>query len=227
MRTTQFPGIAQGCRLNRLWPCFLFLAAAILSGCASTPSLRAANEREAKIDVFPTGEIHVFNEPIAPKDLNKIVRQSETNPTDVVLIRLHGEVDSPQMLSMRKLVSKQMNLSGHSRYQFVSMPHASVTTYDKQTGRSETYTDPNPAKHLSGADIRKEVETMEAEAKAYEEGTYVSDAAEREPTERSNQRPEDLAVKATYGGKQIRTTNSSQNSLKDRWKKQQQRRYRR
>lgn len=227
MRTIQFPGIAQGCRLHRLWPCFLFLAATILAGCASTPSLRATNEREAKIDVFPTGEIHVFNEPIAPKDLNKIVRNSKTDPKDVVLIRLHGEVDSPAMLSMRKLVSKQMNLSGHSRYQFVSMPHASVTTYDKQTGRSETYTDPNPVKHLSGADIRKEVETMEAEAKAYEEGTYVSDAADRKPTELSNERPEDLTVKPTYGGKPARTTNDSKESLKERWKKQQQRRYRR
>lgn len=227
MDSNLFHGIVQGCRRYRLWPCFLFLAGAILSGCASTPSLRASNGREAKIDVYPNGEIHVFNEPVAPKNLNTIVRQSETNAKDVILIRLHGDVDSPEMLAMRKLVSKQMNLSGHTRYQFVSMPHASVTTYDKQTGRSETYTDPNPVKLLTGEDIRKEVEAMEAEAKAYEEGTYVSEAAERDPTERSNHRPEDLAVKPTYGGKQIRTTTGSQDSLKERWKKQQQRRYRR
>lgn len=227
MRSTPISGIAQGCRRYRLWPCFLFLCTTFLFGCASTPSLRASNEREAKIDVYPTGEIHVLNEPISPRDLNKIVRQSETNPKDVVLIRLHGTADSPEMLAMRKLVSKQMNLSGHTRYQFVTMPHASVTTYDKQTGKAETYTDPNPVKHLTGAEIRKEVEEMEAEAKAYEEGTYVSEAADRDPTERSNERPEDLAVRPTYDGKQIREGVNSQQSLKDRWKKQQQRRYRR
>lgn len=217
--------IAQGRRLNRLWPSLCL--ALLLCGCASTPSLRATNSREAKIDVYPTGEIHVLGEAVAPKNLGKIVKDSETKEKDVVLIRLHGDPESPEMLAMRKLVAKQMILSGHSRYQFVTMPHASVTTYDKQTGRAETYTDPNPTKLLTGKEIEHEIEQMEAEAKAYEEGAYVSEAADRDPTERSNTRPEDLAVHPTYGGKQIKGGVSAQKSLKEQWKRQQQRRYRR
>lgn len=227
MTPDSLPGIAQGCRRSHLQPslCLLLL---LLCGCAaSTPSLRATAGRDAKIDVYPTGEIHVLGEPVAPRNLGKIVRDSETKEKDVVLIRLHGDPESPEMLAMRKLVAKQMILSGHARYQFVTVPHASVTTYDKQTGRAETYTDPNPAKLLTGSDIRKEVEQMEADAKAYQDGTYVSDAAERNPTERSNKRPEDLAVHPTYGGRQIKDGVAPQKSLKEQWQKQQQRRYRR
>lgn len=225
MRHDSLIRIAQGRRLKRLWPSLCLTL--LLCGCASIPSLRAINSREAKIDVFPSGEIHVLGEAIAPKDLGKIVKQSDTKETDVILIRLHDDPDSPAMLAMRKLVAKQMILSGHSRYQFVTMPHASVTTYDKQTGRAETYTDPNPTKLLTGKDIREEIEQMEADAKAYKDGSYVSEAAERDPTERSDGRPEDLAIHPTYGGKQIKSGVSPQRSLKERWEKQQQRRYRR
>ena len=89
---------------------------ALLLGCASGPSLRALNPAEAKIDVYPSGEVRVFGEPIALGDLGGIVKASSTEPSDTVLIRLHGDPDSPELTELRRYVTDQMIRGGHYKY---------------------------------------------------------------------------------------------------------------
>ncbi len=227
--------IARGCR-----QCLaLGLLTCLLAGCAAGPSLRALNPDEAKIDVYPTGEIRVFGEPIALDELSTIVENSATEPGDTVLIRLHDDPDSPEMLQLRRIVNDQMSRANHYKYRFFSTPRASVTTYDRHTRKAETFVSEQPVEELSGAALEAYVQQMEREKQAYNDGTYVSDAVGRKPVA-TGERPEDLSVKPMYVGgsrpKRSRNatpevapttqprTQSSQESLRDAYRRQQQQR---
>lgn len=232
------------------------LAAFLLTGCAAGPSLRALNADEAKIDVYADGKVEVFGEPVALRDLSSIVKNSATEASDTVLIRLHGDPDAPEFVELRRYVTDQMIRGGHYKYRFFSTPKASVTTVDPATGRAETFVSDQPVEILSGASMKANIDQMAAEQKAYAEGTYVSEAADQKPVA-VGARPEDLkaptqtvgakpkAVKAPAAGNVItpaqttrtqttttkatpikKASGSSQESLKERWRKQQQQRRR-
>ncbi len=210
----------------------------LFAGCAAGPSLRALNPNEAKIDVYPTGEIRVFGEPIALDELSTIVANSSTEPSDTVLIRLHDDPDSPAMQQMRSIVTDQMIRANHYKYRFFSTPRASVTTYDRHTKKAETFVSEQPVEALSGAELEAEVKKIEAEREAYQDGTYVSEAAGRKPVA-TGDKPEELSVKPTYVGgsrpkqrtQQPKTPavstpqrQSSQEALRDAYRRQQQQR---
>lgn len=226
---------------------------ALLLGCASGPSLRALNPAEAKIDVYPSGEVRVFGDPIALGDLGGIVKASSTEPSDTVLIRLHGDPDSPELTELRRYVTDQMIRGGHYKYRFFSTPQASVTTIDPRTGKAETYVSEKPVSILSGKTMEAEIDRMAAERKAYAEGTYVSDAAGQKPVS-VGERPADLSLPPQVVGGTTLTVDGrkpkesaatrtpvaertltekaaprkapAQESLRERWRKQQQNRKR-
>lgn len=222
---------------------------ALLFGCAAGPSLRALNPAEAKIDVYPSGEVRVFGEPIALGDLGDIVKASSTEPADTVLIRLHGDPDSPALTELRRYVTDQMIRGGHYKYRFFSTPQASVTTIDPRTGKAETYVSEKPVSILSGKTMEAEIDRMAAERKAYAEGTYVSDAAGQKPVS-VGERPADLSLPPQVVGgtapivdgrkpkesaatperplaeKAATRKAPAQESLRERWRRQQQNRKR-
>ncbi len=206
--------------------------ALLMAGCAAGPSLRALNPNEAKIDVYPTGVVKILGEPVALAEISTVVRESATEPSDTILIRLHDDPDSPAMQEMRKIVTDLMIRANHYKYRFFSTPRASVTTYDRQTKKAETFVSDQPVEVLSGAEIQSEIQKIQAERAAYENGTYVSDAIGREPVA-SGEKPEELSVKPTYVGgsrpKQTPATRtpakpSSQQSMRDAYRRQQQQR---
>ena len=88
------------------------IAAMMLAGCTG-PTLRALNPREAKIDVYPTGEVRVYGEPIALRELEGVVRSSSTRPQDTILVRLHGDPESAELTQMRRLITDQMIRANH------------------------------------------------------------------------------------------------------------------
>lgn len=227
------------------WPLPLLALGALVAGCASGPSLRALNPDEAKIDVYPTGEVRVFGQPISLGDLSGIVKSSDTQPSDTVLIRLHGDPDSPEFVELRRYITDQMIRGGHYKYRFFSTPQASVTTIDPRTGKAETHVSEQPIEILSGASMDANIDRMKAEKKAYEEGTYVSEAAFRKPVAQG-ERPEELNVKPQIVGgttltvdgrkpkenaasrtpaaelpQNLRKRASTQESLRERWRRQQ------
>lgn len=207
----------------------LLLMGGLVGGCASGPSLRALNAREAKIDVYPNGEVRVFGEPIEMGELSGIVKNSSTQPQDTVLIRLHGDPDSPEFVTLRKYVTDQMFRGGHLKFRFFSTPQASVSTYNALTGKTSTAVLDNSFKvHYSGNEIASEADRLAAERKAYLDGTYVSDAIGRRAVVTEG-RPEELAV----GGEalqeaapQRRNARPEQpaSSLRERYQRQQRQR---
>lgn len=170
------------------------LALGLLAGCGgSGPNLRALNAREAKIEVFPTGEVRVLGERIEMGELSEVVKNSSTQPQDTVLIKLHGDPDSPEFVTLRKYVTDQMFRAGHYKFRFFSTPQASVSTYDPRTGKTQTTVSDMPVKIYSGSELHAEADRLEAETKAYKAGTYVSNAAGRKAVVTQG-RPEELAV---------------------------------
>ena len=217
-----------------------FLALGLLAGCAAPgPSLRALNPREAKIDVYPTGEVRVFGEPIVLGDLSRIVRRSDTEEADTVLIRLHGDPDSPELLEMQRLVTDQMIRGGHYKCRFFSTPRATVSTIDPKTGKAETYVAEKPVEILSGAAMDADIDRLAAEREAYANGTYASEAANRRPVAVGD-KPADLAItpgvkavapqetpaaqEARPAARQGTPANASQEALREAWKRQQRQR---
>ncbi len=208
----------------------LFLAVSLV-GCAAGPSLRALNPAEAKIDVYPTGEVRVFGEPVPIAELKDIVRSSDTEPSDTVLIRLHGDPESPEFTELRRYLTDQMIRGGHYKFRFFSTPQASVATIDPSTGKTETYVSGLPVTILSGEAMHAEINRMEAEQKAYEDGSYVSDAVGRQPVA-VGERPVDLKIapqavqEAASQPASVpkKGANASQESLQERWRRQQQHR---
>lgn len=176
-------------------PCLLLTALlALAAGCATGPNLRALNPDEAKIDVYADGTVHVLGEPVAMGDLSGIVERSSTGPADTILVRLHGDPTSPAFVELRRYVTDQMIRAGHYKFRFFSTPQASVATYDPRTGKSETSVSALPVRQLSGRELDAEAARMAAEIDAYAAGTYVSEAANRQPAEISQGRPEALAI---------------------------------
>ena len=216
-------------RRSRIAAAVLLLVGGLVGGCASGPSLRALNAREAKIDVYPNGEVRVFGEPIEMGELSGIVKNSSTQPQDTVLIRLHGDPDSPEFVTLRKYVTDQMFRGGHLKFRFFSTPQASVSTYNALTGKTSTAVLDNSFKvHYSGNEIASEADRLAAERKAYLDGTYVSDAIGRRAVVTEG-RPEELAV----GGEalqeaapQRRNARPEQpaSSLRERYQRQQRQR---
>ena len=172
----------------------LLLMGGLVGGCASGPNLRALNAREAKIDVYPTGEVRVLGEPIKMGELSELVKNSSTQPQDTVLIRLHGDPDSPEFVTLRRYVTDQMIRAGHYKFRFFSTPQASLSTYNRLTGETSTdVLDPSIKIQFSGAELHAEADRLAAEREAYANGTYVSDAIGRR-TVVTKGRPEELKV---------------------------------
>ena len=171
------------------------LALGLLAGCGgSGPNLRALNAREAKIDVYPNGEVRVFGEPIEMGELSEVVKNSSTQPQDTVLIKLHGDPDSPEFVTLRKYVTDQMFRGGHLKFRFFSTPQASLSTYNRLTGETSTdVLDPSIKIQFSGAELHAEADRLAAEREAYANGTYVSNAIGRR-TVVTKGRPEELKI---------------------------------
>lgn len=194
MRTSTFRTSTRPSPARRA-PCLLFISLALLlAACVSGPNLRALNPDEAKIDVYADGTVHVLGEPIAMGDLSGIVEHSSTEAADTILIRLHGDPDSPEFVELRKYVTDQMIRAGHYKFRFFSTPQASITTYDPRTGKAETSVSGLPVRQLSGREIEAEAQRMSADSDAYSAGTYVSEAANRKPSQISQGRPDALAI---------------------------------
>ena len=170
------------------------LALGLLAGCGgSGPNLRALNAREAKIEVFPTGEVRVLGERIEMGELSEVVKNSSTQPQDTVLIKLHGDPDSPEFVTLRKYVTDQMFRAGHYKFRFFSTPQASVSTYDPRTGKTQTTVSDKPVKIYSGSELHAEADRLAAEREAYKAGTYVSNAIGRRSVVTKG-RPEELKI---------------------------------
>ncbi len=167
---------------------------ALLCSACTGPSLRALSPEEAKVDVYPSGEIRVCGEKTPLEELSNVVRRSTTRPQDPIFIRLHGNADSPEMLRLRKQISRQMIKAEHYKFNFFSTPHATVTTTDPRTGQSQTFISEQALPILKGDDAVRDVERLQAERTAYAEGTYVSTAAGLNPVATTNKRPEALSV---------------------------------
>ncbi len=234
------------------WGLPLLALFAFWAGCATGPSLRALNPDEAKIDVYPTGEVRILGEPVALEDINTVVRRSSTRPQDPIFIRLHGDPDSPEMKQMREIMNDQMLRANHYKYNFISTPMATVSTTDPATGKTEIYVSEQPVEVLSGERAQASVEELMEEQKAYREGTYVSEVAGQKPIV-TDEAVEELTVKASVvGGKQpsttqkrssfgavatptqkkststtTKSTTSSQDDLRKAWERQQQQKSRR
>ncbi len=173
---------------------------AVLTGCVTGPSLKALNPNEAKIDVYPTGEVRILGERVELKDIHTVVANSATGPEDPILIRLHGDVDSPEMQLLCKVLTDQMIRAEHYKYQFFSTPKATVTTTDPLTGKTEVFVSNQPVEILRGEDAQKNFKQLLKETEAYRDGTYVSDAAGRKPVETTDKPLDELKVNPTYVG---------------------------
>ena len=189
----------------------------VLCGCTG-PTLRALNSREAKIDVYPSGEVRVYGEPIALRDLESTVRRSSTRPQDTILIRLHGDPEGPELSQLRRLVTDQMLRANHYKFNFFSTPLATVVAVGE----------------LSAERAVADVQRLIDETEAYREGTYVSPAVQAKPVAISvGEKPEELKV----GGERLEEAKASkpanatakptqqedQAALREQWKRQQRR----
>lgn len=232
-RGTRFKPIAY--RLSAI--ALAAFAAMAIAGCTG-PTLRALNPREAKIDVYPSGEVRVYGEPIALRELEGKVRNSSTRPQDTILIRLHGDPESAELTQMRRLITDQMIRANHYKFNFFSTPLATVQTYDPVTKRTETFAEDVVMGESSTERAVADVERLIAETEAYREGTYVSEAVQAKPVAIAvGEKPEELkvggelleeakaaAVKPAAGGTvKPAAVQPSQGDLREQWKRQQRR----
>ncbi len=229
--------------------CAVLALLVLLTGCVTGPSLRALNPSEAKIDVYPTGDVYILGEKVELDEIHHVVKYSSTRPEDPILIRLHGDIDTPEMQLLCKVVTDQMIRAEHYKYQFFSTPKATVSTTDPITGKTEVYVSDQPVEILSGAEAQANIQQLIKEKEAYRDGSYVSDAAGKKPIETSLNRPEELKVNPTYVGdrpkqlkglefqevpassgskrtsakqKRSQTKSSSQEDLRRAWERQEQ-----
>lgn len=209
---------------------------AVCCGCTG-PSLRAMNPREAKIDVYATGEVRVYGEPVALGDLAACVRRSSTRPQDTILVRLHGDPESPAFTQLRRQITDQMLRAEHYKFNFFSIPLATVQTYDPAARRTETYAENMVLAESNVANATADTARLIEEQKAYREGTYVSEAALAKPIAVAvGQKPEELKVGGELLPEAKRTAPQpatpqrdapaavpAQEDLRDQWKRQQRR----
>lgn len=208
------------------------LAALLFSSAGCTgPNLRALSQRDAKIDVYPNGTVHVLGEPVELDDLAGIVWRSATRETDTILIRLHGDPESPELTQMRRLVTDQMIQAKHFKFNFFSQPLATIQTYDPTTRRMETYALKQPVETLSREAAKANADKLIAETEAYSNGTYVSDAVDQKPVAIAvGSKPEELsgqgrmlAEAQSPADKQAAGAAAapSQEAMREAWKRQQ------
>lgn len=164
-------------------PCLLFISLALLlAACVSGPNLRALNPDETKIDVYADGTVHVLGEPVAMGDLSGIVEHSSTEAADTILIRLHGDPDSPEFVELRKYVTDQMIRAGHYKFRFFSTPQATLSTYDPVNGRAEVVVKGLEVRRYTGKEgLAEAAQEAAAEQAAIANGTYVSPAIHYKP----------------------------------------------
>lgn len=149
----------------------------LMTGCTGPgPSLKSLNQREAKIEVWPDGSMFVHGEKVSIDNLAEVIKNSSTAPNDPIFIRLNDDIDSLEMQNIRHRINDQMVRCGHYKYAYFSAPQASVSTFDKKTGKYRTVKQVGIVETTSGESMHREIDRMEAEAKAYEAGTYRSDA---------------------------------------------------
>ncbi len=204
-------------------------------GCTG-PTLRALSPDEAKVDVYPSGEVRVYGKPIKMGELSSLIRRSSTRPQDPIFVRLHGLADAPEMVELRQYVTDQMMRAEHYKFSFFSTPHATVTTLDPVTGKASTLVSEQPLEVLTGDASLRDIERLKAEQEAYEEGHYVSPAVGRRPVAVGTP-PEALCVQARVGAESRQTsvvrTNpaaesreasaevSDEDELREAWRRQQ------
>ncbi len=163
-------------KATQLLGCVAFLTLSTF-GCASAhPSLKALNPKEAKVEVWPNGEMRIHGEIVPIDQLSSYIEASTTKPQDPILICLNGDVDSYEMQMIRHRINDQMVRCKHFKYMYFSAPQASVSTLDPKTGTYTTYHQEGFADVSSGLEMHEDIYRFEAEQHAYQSGTYVSNA---------------------------------------------------
>lgn len=184
--------------MRTVWMLLGALLIAGLTGCATGPSLKALSADDAKIAVYPDGRMLINGEAVPLGELSTRVKRSATQPQDSVVIRLHGDTDSPEMLQIRRVVSDQMIRANHLKFNFVSTPKATVTVRDPRTGKTTIQVKEQDVREFSGAELHAEADRIKAEEEAYKNGTYVSEAANRPEVEaEAEEEPEKPAIRST------------------------------
>ena len=164
-----------------------------LTGCASAPTLRGVSAKEAKIEVFRDGRTLVHGDPVPLTQLADAVRATDTHPEDTVYIRVHGSSDDEHFRDLCRRISAQMILAGHPGFRIVSTPVATVSTYDRTSGKTTAYTEQRDSAYMTDAEKKADANRLIDETKAFRHGSYVSNAAEgKRPVRISNGRPEAL-----------------------------------
>lgn len=157
--------------------CMAFLFLLFFLGCAAPhPSLKALNPKEVKVEVWSNGKMHIHGQEVLIDDLATYIENSTTEPRDPILICLYGDVDSYEMQMIRHRINDQMVRCKHFKYMYFSAPQASVSTLDAKTGTYTTYRQAGFVEASSGLEMHEDIYRFEAEQKAYQSGTYVSDA---------------------------------------------------
>lgn len=184
--------------MRTVWMLLGALLIAGLTGCATGPSLKALSADDAKIAVYPDGRMLINGEAVPLGELSTRVKRSATQPQDPVVIRLHGDTDSPEMLQIRRVVSDQMIRANHLKFNFVSTPKATVTVRDPRTGKTTIQVKEQDVREFSGTELHAEADRIKAEEEAYKNGTYVSEAANRPEVEaEAEEEPEKPAIRST------------------------------
>ncbi len=155
----------------------LLLLPFLLIGCASHPPISATHPREAKVVVEEDGSVWVNGAPINITDFADIIRAADTKPTDMIFVLFKADPESPRMRTIQQILTSQFIQAQHVKFFFLSELQATVITTDKRTGKKETQVAEQEIRVLKGEEIEAEVRRMEADKKAYEEGSYVSPAA--------------------------------------------------
>jgi hypothetical protein len=162
----------------------LCFAVALLCGCAAGPSLRSIDTNDAKIIVTEQGDILVHGEKVPLYDLHEVIEDSDTEPDELIIVQLQADPSAPGMQNLMRAISREMTFAKHYKYSFSTPLKAYTQTFDKQTGKTEVYVSGREVQRLETiADKEAEVRRMQAEADAYERGSYVSDAAKQKPVE--------------------------------------------
>lgn len=153
---------------------------AALCGCAAGPSLRAVDTEDAKIIVTEQGDILVHGEPVPLGQLHNVIQDSATEPNELIIVQLPGGSETQEMQRLMRAISREMTFARHYKYSFSTPPKAYTETFDKHTGTTEVFVAGKAVQRLDDvAEKEAEVRRLEADNAAYQQGVYVSDAAQR------------------------------------------------
>ena len=152
----------------------------VLCGCAAGPSLRSIDTEDAKIIVTEQGEILVHGEPVPLRELHTVIQNSSTESDELIIVQLPGGSETQEMQRLMRAISREMTFARHYKYSFSTPPKAYTETFDKHTGTTEVFVSGQAVQRLDDvAEKEAEVRRLEADNKAYQQGVYVSDAAQR------------------------------------------------